>query len=180
MKKQVADLQFELLISNATIMQRVKEIAEQINLDFRDRTPVLVGILNGSFLFIADLVKELNIDCEVAFVKLASYHGGMASTRTIRDDFDLNIDINGRHLILIEDIVDTGRTMDYLVNKLNKRGPASVTICSLLLKPKALECKLEELKYVGFEIGNEFVVGYGLDYRELGRNLKEIYRKTDS
>lgn len=179
MKKQVADLHFELLISNDQIMQRIREIAGQINSDYKNRTPVVVGILNGSFLFMADLVKELDIDCEVTFVKLASYHGGTASTRTIRDDFDLNIDIKGRDLILIEDIVDTGCTMDYLVNKLNARGPASIAICSLLLKPKALQCKLDELKYVGFEIGNEFVVGYGLDYQELGRNLKDIYRKVD-
>ncbi|MGN6641251.1 MAG: hypoxanthine phosphoribosyltransferase [Mucilaginibacter sp.] len=179
MKKQVADLHFELLISNTEIMERVREIAGQINSDYQNRTPVLVGILNGSFLFMADLVKELDIDCEVTFVKLASYHGGTASTRTIRDDFDLNIDIKNRHLVLIEDIVDTGRTMDYLVNKLNTCGPASISICSLLLKPTALECKLDGLKYVGFEIKNEFVVGYGLDYKELGRNLKEIYRKVD-
>ncbi len=178
MKTQVAELNFELLISYDKIENRVKALASQINADYKDRTPVLVGVLNGSFLFTADLIKEIDIPVEVTFTKLASYFGGTSSTRKIRDDFDLTINIKGRDIILVEDIVDTGNTLHYLIDKLKVREPASITVCSMLLKPKALESTITELKYIGFEIENEFVVGYGLDYKELGRNLKGIYRKV--
>jgi hypoxanthine phosphoribosyltransferase len=178
MKTQVADLNFELLITYKAIESRIKELAAQLNTDYKGRTPILVGVLNGSFLFTADLIKEIEIPVEVTFTKLASYYGGMSSTRKIRDDFDLSLDIKGRDIILVEDIVDTGNTLHYLIDKLQVREPASITVCSLLLKPKALERTIDELKYVGFEIKNEFVVGYGLDYKELGRNLKGIYRKV--
>jgi hypoxanthine phosphoribosyltransferase len=178
MKTQVADLNFELLITYKAIENRVKELAAQLNTDYKGRTPILVGVLNGSFLFTADLIKEIEIPVEVTFTKLASYYGGTSSTRKIRDDFDLSLDIKGRDIILVEDIVDTGNTLHYLIDKLKVREPASITVCSLLLKPKALERTIDELKYVGFEIKNEFVVGYGLDYKELGRNLKGIYRKV--
>lgn len=179
MKTKVADLDFELLITYKAIEDRVKVLAAQLNSDYKDmgRTPVLVGVLNGSFLFTADLIKEIEIPVEVTFTKLASYYGGTSSTRKIRDDFDLSIDIKGRDIILVEDIVDTGNTLHYLIEKLQVREPASITVCSLLLKPKALEGAIPELKYVGFEIENDFVVGYGLDYKELGRNLKGIYKK---
>jgi hypoxanthine phosphoribosyltransferase len=179
MNIQVADLVFEPLISTDLINTRVGQIAAQINADYKDRTPILVGILNGSFLFMADLVKQTEIPCEITFTKLASYYGGTSSSRTIRDDFDLNIAIRNRDIILIEDIVDTGNTLHYLIGKLKVREPASVSVCALLLKPEALEKPIPELKYIGFEIKNEFVVGYGLDYKELGRNLKGIYRKVD-
>ena len=178
MKIQVADLNFELLISYKDIENRVKALSAQISADYQGRTPILVGVLNGSFLFTADLVREIDIPIEVTFTKLASYFGGTSSTRKIRDDFDLSIDIKGRDIILVEDIVDSGNTLHYLIDKLKVREPASIVACSLLLKPKALEGTIEELKYVGFEIENEFVVGYGLDYKELGRNLKGIYRKV--
>jgi len=128
-------------------------------------------------LFIADLVKEIVVPCEVTFVKLASYFGGVSSTRKIRDDFDLTIDIKDRDIILIEDIIDTGNTIKFLIEKLMVRQPKSITVCSLLLKPDSIEHSIEELRYVAFQIPNKFVVGYGLDYRELGRNLKGIYQK---
>ena len=179
MKTQVADLNFELLIDIKKIESRVKVLANQINTDYKGRTPVLVGVLNGSFLFTADLIKEIEIPVEVTFTKLASYYGGTSSTRKIRDDFDLSINIKGRDIILVEDIVDTGNTLHYLIDKLKVREPASIAVCSMLLKPKALESTIAELKYIGFEIENDFVVGYGLDYQELGRNLKGIYRKID-
>ncbi|HTE00977.1 MAG TPA: hypoxanthine phosphoribosyltransferase [Mucilaginibacter sp.] len=178
MKTQIADLYFEPLIGLDAIEKRTTEIAGQICADFKDSTPILVGVLNGSFLFTADLIRLIDIPVEVTFTKLASYYGGTSSTRKIRDDFDLSIDIKGRDIILVEDIVDTGNTLHYLIDKLKVREPASITVCSLLLKPKALEGIIPELKYVGFEIENEFVVGYGLDYKELGRNLKGIYRKV--
>ncbi|MGZ3763652.1 MAG: hypoxanthine phosphoribosyltransferase [Mucilaginibacter sp.] len=178
MKAQVADLNFELLIPIDAIETRVKALAAQINADYKSRTPILVGVLSGSFLFTADLIKEIEIPVEVTFTKLASYFGGTSSTRKIRDDFDLTIDIKGRDIILVEDIVDTGNTLHYLIDKLKVREPASISVCSMLLKPKALESVINELKYIGFEIENDFVVGYGLDYKELGRNLKGIYRKA--
>ena len=179
MKTPVADLNFELLIPYDQLETRIKELAHQISSDFKGRSPVVAGILTGSFLFVADIVKNLEIPVEVTFTKLASYFGGTSSTRRIRDDFDLTIDVKGRHIILVEDIVDTGNTLHYLIDKLKVREPASVTVCTLLLKPKAIEISIEELKSVGFEIENEFVVGYGLDYKEQGRGLLGIYRKAD-
>src|ERR1700744_6723168 len=180
MKTPVADLYFEPLITMAAIEKRVLEIETQLSADYKGRTPVLVGVLNGSFLFTADLIKNIEIPVEVTFTKLASYYGGTSTTRKIRDDFDLTIDIKRRDIILIEDIVDTGNTIHYLIDKLKVREPASITVCTLLLKPKALESAVPELKYIGFEIENEFVVGYGLAYKELGRNLKGIYKKVKS
>lgn len=179
MKTRVADLDFELSIPYSAIEQRVGELAAEINAAYAGKTPLLVGVLNGSFIFMADLVKELTIPCETAFVKLSSYHGGTTSTRSIRTDLDLVADVKGRNIILVEDIIDTGYTMRHLVNRLKDNSPASVAVCTLLLKPDALEVNIPELKYTGFEIPNEFVVGYGLDYKELGRNLKGIYRKVD-
>jgi hypoxanthine phosphoribosyltransferase len=178
MKIKIADLEFEPLISAETIEERVKNIGLQLNEDFKQSIPVFVGVLNGSFLFIADLIKQISIPCEISFTKLASYYGGTTSSLKIRDDIDLIVDIKGRDVLIIEDIVDTGNTLHYLIDKLKQRGPASIKVCSLLLKPAALQKKIEELKYVGFEIENEFVVGYGLDYQEMGRNLDAIYRKV--
>ncbi|UOE49323.1 hypoxanthine phosphoribosyltransferase [Mucilaginibacter sp. SMC90] len=178
MKKQIADLGFEVLITAQQIEERVKAIGAQISEDFKDTIPVVVGVLNGSFLFTADLIKQVSIPCEIGFTKLASYYGGTTSTLKIREDIDLIVDIKGRDVLIIEDIVDTGNTAHYLIEKLKEREPASLKLCSLLLKPAALQKKIEELKYVGFEIENEFVVGYGLDYKEMGRNLADIYKKV--
>ncbi|MBK0379961.1 hypoxanthine phosphoribosyltransferase [Mucilaginibacter segetis] len=178
MKLQIADLEFEPLIAPDAIQKRIVQVAQQINEDFKDQKPLFVGILNGSFMFIADLVKEIVVPCDITFTKLASYFGGVSSSRKIRDDFDLSVSIEGRDIILVEDIIDTGNTIKYLVEKLTVRNPASITICSLLLKPDSLEDSIEELRYVAFQIPNDFVVGYGLDYKELGRNLKGIYKKV--
>jgi hypoxanthine phosphoribosyltransferase len=175
---KIADLEFEPLIPYLDIEKRVKEIAEELNADYADKTPIFVGILNGCFMFMADLLKEITVPCEVAFTKLSSYHGGLESTRVIRDDYDLSINIEGRHVVLIEDIVDTGNTLNYLIAKLEVRRPESITVCALLLKPDAIEYSIEELRHVAFQIPNEFVVGYGLDYMEQGRNLKGIYKRV--
>jgi hypoxanthine phosphoribosyltransferase len=179
MKLQIADLEFEPLLSYDQIQQRVAEVAQQLNEDFEGKEPIFVGILNGSFMFFADLLKEIILPCEVTFTKLASYFGGVSSTQSIRDDFDLTGNIEGRDVILVEDIIDSGNTIRYLIEKLMVRKPASITVVSLLCKPDAVVYSIEELRYVAFQIPNEFVVGYGLDYRELGRNLKGIYRKLD-
>jgi hypoxanthine phosphoribosyltransferase len=175
---KIVDLDFEPLIKASEIDKRVKAIGSQLNTDYAHTRPVFVGVLNGSFLFIADLIKQIDIPCEVTFTKLASYYGGTSTTRKIRDDIDFSVDIKGRDVIVIEDIVDTGNTARYLLERLKVKGPASIKICSLLLKPASLEGKLDELKYVGFEIENHFVVGYGLDYKEMGRNLKDIYKQV--
>ena len=174
---KVADLEFEPSIPYDAIEKRIKELAADLNRDYAGKKPVFVGVLSGSFIFLADLLKEITIPCEVAFTKLSSYHGGLTSSRKIKDEYDLSVDIKGRDIILIEDIVDTGATLNYLIAKLEVRKPASIAVCTLLLKPDAIEYSIEELRYVAFNIENEFVVGYGLDYREMGRNLKGIYRK---
>jgi len=174
---KIADLEFEPLISYPEIEKSIQTIAAELNEAYADKTPVFIGVLNGCFVFMADLFKEITIPCQVAFTKLSSYHGGLESTRIIRDDFELSIDIEGRHIILIEDIIDTGNTLSYLIAKLKLHKPASIIVCALLLKPAALEQEIKEIKHVAFEIENEFVVGYGLDYMEMGRNLKGIYRR---
>lgn len=174
---KIADLTFEVLIEAGSIAKCVDQLAQQLNTEYAGRTPIFIGVLNGSFLFVADLVKRMTIPCEVTFTKLASYYGGTSTTRKIREDIELSVDISGRHIIILEDIVDTGNTLSYLIEKLKTHAPASVQVCSLLLKPGKLESSIEELRYVGFEIENEFVVGYGLDYQELGRNLPDIYRQ---
>jgi hypoxanthine phosphoribosyltransferase len=178
MKTKIADLEFEPLIKAEAIEKRIKEIGVQLNNEYQHCIPVFVGVLNGSFLFIADLIKQIDIPCEITFTKLASYYGGTKSTLKIRDDIDFSVDIKGREVLIIEDIVDTGNTAHYLIDKLKLMKPASIKLCSLLLKPNALLKKIDELKYVGFEIENEFVVGYGLDYKEMGRNLKDIYKRV--
>ena len=173
---KIVDLEFEPLLSYEAIQTQVKQIAVKLNEEYANQTPMFVGVLNGCFLFMADLLKEITIPCEIAFTKLSSYQGGISSTRRIRDDLDLTVDITNRHIVLIEDIVDTGNTLDYLVAKLRLRKPASITVCAMLLKPAALEYEIKELKHIAFEIENGFVIGYGLDYMEQGRNLKGIYK----
>ncbi|MBS7565905.1 hypoxanthine phosphoribosyltransferase [Mucilaginibacter sp. Bleaf8] len=177
---KIDDLEFEPLIEEETIAKRINLLAVELNADYAGKTPIFIGVLNGSFLFVADLVKHITIPCEVTFTKLASYYGGTTSSRKIREDIDLSTDISGRHIVIIEDIVDTGNTLAYLIEKLKLKNPASISVCAMLVKPGKLETSVEELRYVGFEIENEFVVGYGLDYKELGRNLRDIYRLTST
>jgi hypoxanthine phosphoribosyltransferase len=174
-KIQVHDKEFEILLENDSINKRTRLIGIQLNVDYENRCPVFIGVLNGSFLFMADLIKEIDIACEVGFIRVTSYHG-TESVGQIKETFGLPNDLNGRDVILVEDIVDTGLTLKYILAKVQEQNPASVTVCSLLFKPAALKEPIAELNYVGFEIPNEFVVGYGLDYNGLGRNLKDIYR----
>lgn len=172
---EIHDKSFELFLENDTICKRTRLIGIQLNVDYEDKCPIFIGVLNGSFLFMADLLKEIDIACEVGFIKVASYQG-TESTGSIKETLGLPEDLAGRDVILIEDIVDTGRTLKYILEKVTAQNPASVRVCSLLFKPAALLQPIEELTYIGFEIPNEFVVGYGLDYDGLGRNLKDIYR----
>jgi hypoxanthine phosphoribosyltransferase len=174
-KIQIHDKDFEMMLENDMISKRTRLIGIQLNVDYENRCPIFIGVLNGSFLFMADLLKEIDIACEVGFIRVASYHGTESSGQ-IKEAFGLPDDLQDRDIILVEDIVDTGLTLKYILEKVYTQKPASVTVCSLLFKPAALKEPIEELKYVGFEIPNEFVVGYGLDYDGLGRNLKDIYR----
>ncbi len=171
----VADKTFKIMIDAQTIQQRIAELGAQINASFSSKNPVFIGILNGSFLFMADLIKQVEVDCEIAFMKVSSYHGGMESQRVITEDYELKMDIANRHLIIVEDIVDTGTTVRFIMDRLQAKNPASISVATLLYKPDAMEHQLD-LKYVAFEIENKFVVGYGLDYKGLGRNLNEIYQ----
>ena len=172
---QIDDKDFDLLLEYDQIKKRIRLISIQLNVDYDNRVPVFIGVLNGSFIFLADLMKEVSISSEVTFVKVASYEGD-ASTGEIKKEIGLQMDLKDRDVIIVEDIVDTGATLRYLLDMIHEQNPASVCVCTLLLKPKSLKVDIEEITYVGFEIPDEFVVGYGLDYKGLGRNLKDIYR----
>jgi len=172
---QIEDKSFELMLENDTISKRTRLMAIQLSVDYENRKPLFIGVLNGSFIFMADLVKEVTIECEMNFIKLSSYQG-TESTGSVKELFGLPGDLHNRDVIVVEDIVDTGLTLQYILEKIHLQTPASVRVCSLLLKPTALKAPINELEYVGFEIPNDFVVGYGLDYNGLGRNLKDIYR----
>jgi hypoxanthine phosphoribosyltransferase len=175
MRVQIDDKEFDLMLEYDQIKKRTRLLGIQLNLDYENKVPIFIGVLNGSFLFMADLVKEINVACEMAFLRVSSYKGD-SSTGIVREVIGLDIDISGRDIIIVEDIVDTGLTLSYLIKQLKEKEPASINVCSLLYKPTAIQEEIEELSYVGFEIANEFVVGYGLDYNGLGRNLKDIYR----
>lgn len=172
---EVGDKQFELYIENDSIAKRTRLIGTELNVDYEGRCPIFIGVLNGSFLFMADLLKEIDIACEVGFMRVTSYEG-TASSGAIKEVFGLSEDLKGRDVILVEDIVDTGFTLKFILEKVYLQEPASVRVCTLLYKPEAIRYPIEELEYIGFEIPNEFVVGYGLDYNGLGRNLNDIYR----
>lgn len=175
MNIQVHDREFELLLEYDQIKKRTRFLGIQIDVDYEDKLPLFIGVLNGSFIFMADLLKETRISSEVAFVKVASYKGD-TSTGEVKELIGLDADIKGRHIIIVEDIIDTGLTLSFLLDKLRQKEPASIAVCTLLFKPKALKTKIPEMSYIGFEIPNDFVVGYGLDYSGLGRNLKDVYR----
>lgn len=170
---QLGDLFFVPFVSAVKIAQRVKEIGQEISKDYLGRRPIILTILNGSFIFSSDLVRAINMDCEVQFMKVSSYHG-TSSTGQLTAKFDTLPDLHGRDLIIIEDIIDQGHTIDYLLRSLSEKNPASIKTAALLLKPEAYKYE-HPIDYVGFEIPNDFVVGYGLDYNQMGRNLPAIY-----
>lgn len=164
---------FETSIPEAEIKSRVKALAEQISRDMEGRNPLLLAVLNGSFIFAADLMREMTIPCEISFVKLASYEG-TTSTGKIKEVIGINEDLTNRTVIIVEDIVESGLTMKRMIESLGTRNPESVHICTLLLKPERLKTQLD-IEYVAFNIPNDFILGYGLDYDQQGRNLKDIY-----
>lgn len=171
---KVHDKNFSIYLPEATIQQRVKEIAAAINQDYAGKKPLFIAILNGSFMFASDLFKQLTIEAELCFIKLASYKG-MKSSGKVVTSIGLEEDLFGKDVIIVEDIVDTGKTLHKFLPKLMHQQPRSLKIAALLHKSEATEYPLH-IDYIGFDIPNKFVVGYGLDYDGLGRNLKEIYQ----
>ena len=170
---KIQDKLFETSISEAEIKQRVKAVAEQINRDMAGKNPLLLAVLNGAFIFAADLMREITIPCEISFVKLASYQG-VTSSGTGKEVIGINENLSGRTVIIVEDIVESGLTMKRMIESIGTRNPASVHICTLLLKPDRLKVPLT-IDYVAFRIPNDFILGYGLDYDQQGRQLKDIY-----
>lgn len=170
---QIKDKRFKTFISEDEIQQRVKAVADRINHDMEGKKPLLLAVLNGSFVFAADLMRHITIPCEISFVKSASYEGTV-STGKVVEVMGLNEDITGRDVIIVEDIVDTGKTMERMLDTLGTRNPNSLHICTLLLKPEKLKIPLN-IEYAAMEIPNDFIVGYGLDYDQEGRNLRDIY-----
>lgn len=162
------------IISEKQIKNKVEEIAASISKIYDGEAPILIGILNGSFIFCADLIRELDIDCEIDFIKVSSYTG-TESVGTVKLRKDISADITNRHVIIVEDIIDSGLTIKFIKDRMLEAGPKSVAIVTLLMKPDIAKLDFK-IDWVGFEIPPEFVVGYGLDYDQLYRNLKAIYR----
>jgi len=171
---KIKDKEFELFISNEKINDAIKNIAGKINKDLDGKNPLFICVLNGSFMFAADLMKHVNIPCEITFVRVASYRG-TTSTGTLKEIYGLEEEIEGRTVVVIEDIVDTGNTMSLVLDQLNCDEPKEIKVATLLFKPKALKTEVK-LDYVALEIPNDFIVGYGLDYDGYGRNLTDIYK----
>lgn len=175
---KIKDLEFKKFIPAAKIEEKIKRLAAEINTDYKDKTPLLLPILNGSFIFAADLIRELKLDCRVSFVKHSSYQGTQ-STGQLNTLIGLNESLFGQDLIILEDIMDTGLTLSKVIEELSGLGTRSVEIITLIRKSPAREHAVQP-KYIGFDIENEFVVGYGLDYDGFGRNLKDIYRSISN
>lgn len=172
-KIKLHDKTFRVLIPAEEIDKAVTRVAEQLNERYEGRTPIFLGVLSGSFLFLADLVRKVNFENQLAFVKISSYNG-TESTGNVKQLIGVDFDIEGRDIIIVEDIVETGHSMNYLLDSLGKKNPASVSICTLFFKPEKFLYEYN-IDYTALSIGNEFIVGYGLDYNQLGRNLKDIY-----
>ncbi len=174
---QVNDKKFQPYLSVAAINEQVKRLGEEINRDYQGKRPLFIAILNGSFMFASDLFKEITIDAEICFIKLASYKG-TRSTGHVITSIGLDESLKGRHVIVLEDIVDTGKTLNEFLPQLRDQQPETLKIAALLHKPDALVHPLT-IDYLGFNVPNKFLLGFGLDYDGLGRNLKEIYQLVD-
>lgn len=170
---QIKDKLFSISIPGADIQREVMRVANEINRDMEDKNPLFLSVLNGSFMFTADLMKYITIPCQISFIKLASYEG-TASTGKITEVLGLSESVHDRTVVIVEDIVDTGLTMQRLLQTLGTRAPREIRIATLLVKPEKLKIDLK-LDYVAMEIPNDFIVGYGLDYDGFGRNYPDIY-----
>lgn len=165
---------FKVFLDRETLQQRVAELGEQISRDYDGKRPILIGVLNGAFMFLSDLMKTLRIDCEVDFLKLSSYGAEKITSGVVRELKKIDADLEGRHVLVVEDIIDTGLSMQYIMDIMHAQNPASVRSVTLLHKYEATEVEVP-VNYVGFRIKNRFVVGYGLDYGQVGRNLPDLY-----
>jgi hypoxanthine phosphoribosyltransferase len=174
---KVHDKTFVPYLPEALILEKVKELAAELNKDYAGKKPLFIAILNGSFMFTADLFKELSIEAEICFIKLASYKG-TKSTGQVLTAIGLDTDITNRHIVILEDIIDTGKTMNEFLPQLHNQQPASLKIAVLLHKPDATVFPIQ-IDYCCFSIPNKFVLGYGLDYDGLGRNIRELYQLSD-
>lgn len=174
---QVHDKKFQVYLSEAQLQQRIKELADYLNRDYQDRQVLFIVILNGSFMFAADIFKHITFDSEISFIKLASY-AGLNSTGQVNIAIGLDTDLKGKNIVVLEDIIDTGKTLHHFLPQLQQQQPESLKIVSLLHKPEATKYNIP-IDYTGFVIPNKFVVGYGLDYDGLGRNFKDIYQLAE-
>lgn len=161
-------------LKEETIQARIKELADSISRDYKGKVPVFIGVLNGSFIFMSDLVKHITIDCEIDFFKLSSYGDEKISSGKVKLIKELNCDVNGRDLIIVEDIVDSGLSIKFIEELIDHHHPTSMKVVSLLVKPNSLKYNVK-IDYIGFEIPSKFVIGYGLDYAQKYRNLRSIY-----
>ncbi len=171
------DKTFQTMISAETIAERIHVLGKKIATDYADKRPLFLGVLNGAFIFAADLLRAVDTDCEISFVKLASYIG-TASSGTVKTVLGMDQILRGRHVIVVEDIVDTGATLHGFLQELRKAEPASIALAACFLKPTALKHALH-VDYLGFEIEDKFIVGFGLDYDGLGRNLPHVYQLVE-
>lgn len=178
-KVKLYDKTFEVMIPAEEIDKAVTKVAEQINSDYAStaKAPIFVGVLKGSYMFLADLVRKITFNNEIVFVQISSYEGTQ-STGEIKQKLGIDFDIEGRDIILVEDIVETGHSINHMINYIKSLNPNSVNVCTLFFKPDRYQYALP-IKYSAMEIGNEFIVGYGLDYDQLGRSLKDIYVLTN-
>ena len=172
-KVRLKDKNFQLFIDSKELNYSIESLSNKINQDYSDREPIFLCVLNGAFVFAAELIKRFNHECQVSFVKLSSYQG-VQSSGTINSLIGLNEDIKGKDVIIVEDIVDTGQTIANIVENILNKNPRSIEVATLLYKPKSYQKQIS-IKYKAIEIGNDFIVGFGLDYNGLGRNLEEIY-----
>jgi hypoxanthine phosphoribosyltransferase len=175
-KIKVLDKNFKIFIPGANIKRAIENIAIQINSDYSGQEVLFISILNGAFMFSAELLKHITVDCKISFVKLSSYNGNTTSGY-VKELIGLNEDIEGKNIIILEDIVDTGLTIDSIVSQMKEKKPASLKIATLLFKPQSFQKNLK-IDYSGLEIANEFIIGYGLDYNGYGRNYENIYAMT--
>lgn len=165
---------FKVFIDKDQIDARLSLLGEQIDNEYKDLKPIFIGILNGSYIFLADLMRNVTISCEVDFMKLSSYGDEKVSSGNVKELKHIDAKLKDRHVILVEDIVDTGLSMNYMMKRMEEYQPASVKVATLLHKKEATQHNIQ-IDYVGFEIPNKFVLGYGLDYAQVGRNLAQIY-----
>lgn len=178
-KIRVNNETFVLYLSETKIQARIKQLAKQISRDYKDRVPIFIGVLNGSFIFLADLIRHVTVDCEIDFLKLSSYGDAKISSGNVKMLKELNCQVGGRDVIIVEDIVDSGLSVDFMIKLVTQQNPRSFKIISLLYKKNAIKIDVP-VHYKGFIIPNYFVIGFGLDYAQKVRNLRGIYRLLEN